>query len=136
MSLRGDIGAVTRLAGAARGIPQRLPDIAASSAAGIRSIVAAQLAARQNPYGESWPEAREGSSGPSRDHVDVVASGNSVRAVLGHGQRKRQLVIPTEARGIPDAWRAELERNAERALAQAFDGVGEGGAGGGKGSVR
>jgi hypothetical protein len=114
MSLSGDLSlsAIGRELEQRRDAMRTLPRAAATA---LSAVSAAQLAAGVSPYGEPWPPRQDGGRAlaGAAGHVRVAASGRRVVATLdqvGEHQQARRPMIPTEARGLPPAWRAELDR--------------------------
>jgi hypothetical protein len=121
MAFSGDIGA---LGGIARELEQRtdaMRTLPGRAAEAIRSVAAAQLGAGLSPYGEPWPARRDGGRAlaGAAAHVRVEARGDAVVAVLdevGEHHQARRPLIPTDARGLPPAWQAELDRVVDEAM--------------------
>lgn len=127
MPLLGDLRQLDAMRDRTALLRDAVPRVAASGAAALAPVVAAQLAARESPYGEAWPTPkRPPKTAPKGENVDLTANGNEIRATIDHEQRRTHLVIPTEGRGLPDTWRTTLEAVTAAELHGIADGQGDG----------
>jgi hypothetical protein len=85
-----------------------LPKIAARAAEALRPVIDAQIGARVNPYGEPWAPPSPRSKG-TPEEVALEIEGLSIRASVGHEQRRKHMVVPVEELGLPDTWREVLD---------------------------
>jgi hypothetical protein len=129
MRLVGNPSDLEQVATKIRGLGGAASKIAAKAAPAIRRVQVSQIGGSQTPYGEPWaPLVDGGSADPAiASRVDVHAEGASVvaetDAVAGyhHSGTSRMVarpILPSEARGIPDTWRRELDTAADAVMGE------------------
>lgn len=107
-------------------------EVAQQAAPAIGKLVAREFAQGKGPYGERWAKPKAGNkpgvrSGALRSvsRADAVARTILVSAYVDHASffdRSRGL-LPGKGGGVPPAWKAAIQKAAERVLERRLRGI-------------
>lgn len=127
--LHGDPRELDRMAADIRRRANVAPAIAAAAAPRLRAVQAAQIAGARTPYGAAWAPLADGGAAKTdiAARVELRAEGASIVTETdtvasfhnsGTSRMPARPLIPSEAGGIPEAWRRELDAAADKVMGE------------------